>query len=225
MEVRMERRFSMDDLLEAGRVRESAQAQRRRLGWLQPHSARRGRGGAGAVSDRELRASGRRGVGSGERGVGSGSAGRRERGVGRGGGARRGRGEGWRGRQGVGSGGRGGGGGRWGRGGRGVGSGSAERAEGGGGSGRGERGEGGVGSGSAERGEREARGSPMPRSGASRWRALQCGGYARLKPRLRRDRKSTRLNSSHVAISYAVFCLKKKKKNEKARSHNRNDKS
>src|SRR5690625_6773337 len=29
--------------------------------------------------------------------------------------------------------------------------------------------------------------------------------------RRRRDRKSTRLNSSHVAISYAVFCLKKKK--------------
>src|SRR5215510_15465864 len=28
----------------------------------------------------------------------------------------------------------------------------------------------------------------------------------------RSDRKSTRLNSSHVAISYAVFCLKKKKK-------------
>src|SRR5439155_21808557 len=28
-----------------------------------------------------------------------------------------------------------------------------------------------------------------------------------------RDRKSTRLNSSHVAISYAVFCLKKKKIN------------
>src|SRR5690625_1985297 len=28
----------------------------------------------------------------------------------------------------------------------------------------------------------------------------------------REDRKSTRLNSSHVAISYAVFCLKKKKK-------------
>src|SRR5207253_5517510 len=27
---------------------------------------------------------------------------------------------------------------------------------------------------------------------------------------LRQDRKSTRLNSSHVAISYAVFCLKKK---------------
>src|SRR3712207_7455452 len=29
---------------------------------------------------------------------------------------------------------------------------------------------------------------------------------------IRRDRKSTRLNSSHANISYAVFCLKKKKK-------------
>src|SRR5207253_4805212 len=33
----------------------------------------------------------------------------------------------------------------------------------------------------------------------------------RLVARPVRDRKSTRLNSSHVAISYAVFCLKKKK--------------
>src|SRR5256885_6092620 len=31
-------------------------------------------------------------------------------------------------------------------------------------------------------------------------------------PRPGRDRKSTRLNSSHLVISYAVFCLKKKKK-------------
>src|SRR5206468_8209150 len=31
----------------------------------------------------------------------------------------------------------------------------------------------------------------------------------------REDRKSTRLNSSHDQISYAVFCLKKKKKNTK----------
>src|SRR5699024_11509197 len=31
------------------------------------------------------------------------------------------------------------------------------------------------------------------------------------KRRATRDRKSTRLNSSHVSISYAVFCLKKKK--------------
>src|ERR1022692_4155417 len=30
----------------------------------------------------------------------------------------------------------------------------------------------------------------------------------------RSDRKSTRLNSSHLVISYAVFCLKKKKKNQ-----------
>src|SRR5690625_5948450 len=33
------------------------------------------------------------------------------------------------------------------------------------------------------------------------------------------DRKSTRLNSSHVAISYAVFCLKKKKKEETSIKH------
>src|SRR5690554_7684750 len=34
---------------------------------------------------------------------------------------------------------------------------------------------------------------------------VDCSGF-------RGDRKSTRLNSSHVRISYAVFCLKKKKK-------------
>src|SRR5438874_10290529 len=33
----------------------------------------------------------------------------------------------------------------------------------------------------------------------------------RVAPKDDRDRKSTRLNSSHVEISYAVFCLKKKK--------------
>src|SRR5947207_12603451 len=33
------------------------------------------------------------------------------------------------------------------------------------------------------------------------------------KLEVERDRKSTRLNSSHTVISYAVFCLKKKKKN------------
>src|SRR5256885_5969139 len=43
------------------------------------------------------------------------------------------------------------------------------------------------------------------------------GGRRRLhvhrrRPAARRDRKSTRLNSSHLVISYAVFCLKKKKK-------------
>src|SRR5438034_5860801 len=33
------------------------------------------------------------------------------------------------------------------------------------------------------------------------------------------DRKSTRLNSSHTVISYAVFCLKKKIKKEKSANH------
>src|SRR5439155_21919494 len=37
-------------------------------------------------------------------------------------------------------------------------------------------------------------------------------GRAVRRARAAQDRKSTRLNSSHVAISYAVFCLKKKKK-------------
>src|SRR5256885_2546514 len=37
-------------------------------------------------------------------------------------------------------------------------------------------------------------------------------GLGRDGPRERADRKSTRLNSSHLVISYAVFCLKKKKK-------------
>src|SRR5207253_9023353 len=43
----------------------------------------------------------------------------------------------------------------------------------------------------------------------SRSRADHPGGRLR-RARELQDRKSTRLNSSHVAISYAVFCLKKK---------------
>src|SRR5207302_4843433 len=38
--------------------------------------------------------------------------------------------------------------------------------------------------------------------------------FSRITPSMT-DRKSTRLNSSHVKISYAVFCLKKKKKKKK----------
>src|SRR5687768_18545983 len=38
---------------------------------------------------------------------------------------------------------------------------------------------------------------------------------------LTEDRKSTRLNSSHGYISYAVFCLKKKKKKNKKKLHKR----
>src|SRR2546429_6758657 len=39
--------------------------------------------------------------------------------------------------------------------------------------------------------------------------------YAGIRVSRARDRKSTRLNSSHGYISYAVFCLKKKKKNKR----------
>src|SRR5437764_8912747 len=44
---------------------------------------------------------------------------------------------------------------------------------------------------------------------AARSRPLRADGHRSR----RRDRKSTRLNSSHRCISYAVFCLKKKKEN------------
>src|SRR2546422_4597591 len=43
-------------------------------------------------------------------------------------------------------------------------------------------------------------------------RGLAGGRRQSAEPRVQRDRKSTRLNSSHGYISYAVFCLKKKKK-------------
>src|SRR2546422_7322630 len=42
---------------------------------------------------------------------------------------------------------------------------------------------------------------------------IAAGTIAALGRLSQRDRKSTRLNSSHGYISYAVFCLKKKKKN------------
>src|SRR5256885_9543632 len=63
-------------------------------------------------------------------------------------------------------------------------------------------------SGSGTTGQAEARARPcagrvpVRRAGARRER--NCAGA--------RDQKSTRLNSSHLVISYAVFCLKKKKK-------------
>src|SRR5690349_24057643 len=53
------------------------------------------------------------------------------------------------------------------------------------------------------RGRREAEGVGLPRP------VLDLRGVEEA------DRKSTRLNSSHVEISYAVFCLKKKKKYSK----------
>src|SRR5256885_7122247 len=61
--------------------------------------------------------------------------------------------------------------------------------------------------------------SPLvPFSGPGRF--LACRRWTQLRPRDReprepgQDRKSTRLNSSHLVISYAVFCLKKKKTTE-----------
>src|SRR5690349_22888034 len=64
---------------------------------------------------------------------------------------------------------------------------------------------------------RGAAGETRRRSGRARRRAA-VGGPARRSGLVRGgaggrgDRKSTRLNSSHVEISYAVFCLKKKKR-------------
>src|SRR6266446_163107 len=54
----------------------------------------------------------------------------------------------------------------------------------------------------------ESRDVPRRRAGRGR----HSGGRVHRPLRGQRDRKSTRLNSSHLVISYAVFCLKKKKK-------------
>src|SRR5687768_17681033 len=56
-----------------------------------------------------------------------------------------------------------------------------------------------------------ARLSQRVRAPRRRLPGLDRGGSVRRHPPLR-DRKSTRLNSSHGYISYAVFCLKKKRK-------------
>src|SRR5438445_10805965 len=59
--------------------------------------------------------------------------------------------------------------------------------------------------------------SPSVRSPSSRWRrspTWPSGSEI--------DRKSTRLNSSHANISYAVFCLKKKKKKTKKKQKKKN---
>src|SRR2546426_3106351 len=74
---------------------------------------------------------------------------------------------------------------------------------------------------SRRRGERGVAPRPPGDVGAARRISRPCRGEAR-QPACgpgagvlrsgRTDRKSTRLNSSHLVISYAVFCLKKKKK-------------
>src|SRR5690606_41019197 len=68
----------------------------------------------------------------------------------------------------------------------------------------------------ARRAAADAHAAPAPREPVDRG-ALRDGEvgvvafeHAHVVAAPRRDRKSTRLNSSHVKISYAVFCLKKK---------------
>src|SRR5256885_8637437 len=56
---------------------------------------------------------------------------------------------------------------------------------------------------------RQSRGLPIDIASDARMRPFLAAGRATFHRR--QDRKSTRLNSSHLVISYAVFCLKKKK--------------
>src|SRR2546426_8341984 len=63
--------------------------------------------------------------------------------------------------------------------------------------------------GGTERQARPAAGRGDRRLDRRRFAGAGAAGAAPAGPR---DRKSTRLNSSHLVISYAVFCLKKKKK-------------
>src|SRR5947209_9409392 len=71
---------------------------------------------------------------------------------------------------------------------------------------------------SASRDRRDARGGRDLRQAGRAGRSREAAAIAhRARPQ---DRKSTRLNSSHANISYAVFCLKKKK-NKKTHTHPR----
>src|SRR5207245_3373842 len=65
---------------------------------------------------------------------------------------------------------------------------------------------------------KEKTGSPRSAAKRSMSVILICPDSPRRTP-LRRDRKSTRLNSSHGSISYAVFCLKKKNNPRSHRQH------
>src|SRR5207302_2316213 len=71
---------------------------------------------------------------------------------------------------------------------------------------------------------RAHRSSPSTRRGDHPRRPRVGALSGRSRSRRRRDRKSTRLNSSHVKISYAVFCLKKKKKKKKKKKQRENTK-
>src|SRR3712207_7047360 len=65
--------------------------------------------------------------------------------------------------------------------------------------------------------ETSSRGNSTPSSSGPRARRVAASSQS--PRRGARDRKSTRLNSSHANISYAVFCLKKKKKQTKSKTH------
>src|SRR5256885_14817195 len=63
---------------------------------------------------------------------------------------------------------------------------------------------------------------PLAELNAKHWAWLSAEYHARKHSttgRVPRDRKSTRLNSSHLVISYAVFCLKKKKRHQTTHCH------
>src|SRR2546426_3329749 len=47
---------------------------------------------------------------------------------------------------------------------------------------------------------------------------VDAAGFFTIVDRAKENRKSTRLNSSHLVISYAVFCLKKKNKNDESKT-------
>src|SRR5437899_4773908 len=75
------------------------------------------------------------------------------------------------------------------------------------------------------RDDRADRRDPGPSARGGRGRLADLRGIFGLMPlsgfhpAITRDRKSTRLNSSHLGISYAVFCLKKKKKKINHKTH------
>src|SRR2546426_8271734 len=63
----------------------------------------------------------------------------------------------------------------------------------------------------SDRGETEPVALRFARQRHQTWRRLEAKDSAACGGNPDRDRKSTRLNSSHLVISYAVFCFKKKK--------------
>src|SRR5690349_21867224 len=65
---------------------------------------------------------------------------------------------------------------------------------------------------------------PVTSSGTERLSASRRPRRTACAASARTDRKSTRLNSSHVEISYAVFCLKKKKKKNKKKQREKREK-